>query len=199
MVSLEERREKARERMRRYLARKRGQNVPKRKPGRPRKLAPALPLAEARARLLAHWEEFAKEGNEAGFLGSEDGYNVWLLHDSQTGVVRRVRFADGPETHAAIVKLLTSSMTFGLIGGGRERAARYVALLRETYDAQPETDLVARYGLRAVADITEYGRFMPREGETYHRVDGSQPRESTAGQTEQAREGPTMVTADKAP
>ena len=152
-----------------------------------------------RAKLLANWEGFAKEGNDAGFLGSEGGYNVWLLHDFEAGVVRRVRFADGPETYAAIVKLLTSSMNFGLIGGGRDRAARLVALLRETQNAQPETDLVAWYSLRAVADIIEFGRPLPREGEIYNRVDGSQPQESAAGQTDQAREGPTLVTADKAP
>jgi hypothetical protein len=189
-MSDDRQRKLALERQQRYLARKRGEDVPKLRGGRPRKEAPAA-VEQTAGSSPAGWEEWAHQGNRAVFLGAEGGFTHWELGDPKTNTAVLVRFAEGPETWAAIQRLYSSEMTVGV--ALKVDSKELAVLLRQVVDSIdiPDDDLevtlkhgewsktMLKIGLRTVADFMEYGRFMPSEGEMYHRVDGSKREEES--------------------
>lgn len=183
-------RAQARDRAKRYRARKRGENVPRRKPG-PRP-------TDKRAKPLADWEDFLRDGNKAGFLGSENGYSAWILVDTKTETVRTARFPDGPETLAAIEKIVTSPMNIGVLR--QDDKSRLADLIQEAIDTpsppwRPSAEMAPvwtpdtrRLVLGLLRDLYRYDRIVPPPGVVYHRVDGSKLEEGGSSQ-EQAAPG----------
>lgn len=193
VMSDDRQRKLALERQQRYLARKRGEDIPKLRGGRPRKEAPAAIEQAAGSSAL---EEWAHQGNRAIFLGAEGGFTHWELGDPKTNTAVLVRFAEGPETWTAIERIYSSEMTVGALKtNGKELAV----LLRQVVDSidVPDDDLevtlkqggwsktMMKLGLRTAADFVEHGRFMPSEDEMYHRVDGSKRGDSNASDEEE--------------
>jgi hypothetical protein len=203
MAQSETDREKARERTRRYLARKRGEDVPKRKAGRPKIDTSAL----------SRLEDLARAGSTAAFVGTEDGFNVWMLFDKATGDGKVLRFAAGPETHTAISKLLFSQLTFGVMGHETETRLRLAELIDETLESlapiPPDTPMVIpglfwspyaeRITLRIARDYFQHGHFVPFDGAIYNRVDGSKIEEGGGSQDQllSGTEGAPGLDADQ--
>jgi hypothetical protein len=189
MAPSEASREKGRERMRRYLARKRGQPVPMRKPGRPRKPATFAELVASVEEPLvkAPWENFLVPGNRALYLGSLNGFTHWELADQARSVLPW-RFEEGAETYAALHRFFGRfMMTAVATGKDKELANLCLAAawspiehvddpryFPEMYSADSSvenraaiSELVERSiqgTLKIAYEHFEYGRFLtPRE------------------------------------
>ena len=164
------------ERQQRYLARKRGEDVPLRRGGRPRKEKSPAPK---------EWEEWVHKGNRAIFLGIEGGYTHWELGDLERKAVVLVRLEEGAETWNALQRFYMGEMTMAALKTKEGELGEISRAAAESIDDSGDDDFalpltahnwpktLLKVGLRTAADFFEHGRFMPQEGDLYRRVDGS--------------------------
>ena len=187
--SKEATREKSRERMRRYLARKRGKPVPKLKPGRPRKPATFEELVASLKEppVWEPWENFVAPGNSALYLGSLNDFTHWELTD-RAGSVLPWRFPEGVETTDALHRFFGRFMMTAVAQGKDKELANLCLVAAwspvehvddpryfpEMYSADSSienrveisklVETMIQGSLKIAYELFEYGRFLrPKE------------------------------------
>jgi hypothetical protein len=168
---------RAREAARRYRARMRGEAVPKLKTGRPRTFTELVEtlLEDEQQPPAQPWEDLAQEGNQAAFLGRENGFTFWEVASQDTGAVRAFRLREGPETSAALHRFFIAGMAVGEVGGkGLDLAALCEQAADETQGLRSAkwtvqgseddwTPRMVEIGLRAACEYFRHGRFLSDE------------------------------------
>ena len=178
-MSEDRQRKLALERQRRYLARKRGETVPKLRGGRPRKVATAIEDPTTTVESL--WMKWVDKGNRAIFLGTEGGFTHWELGDWERRSVVTLRLPEGPETWEALQRFTSSEMN---IASRTTKDKELAAIFQAAADAIDDSEdgflsapgewskTMLKIGLHTAAEFFEHGRFMVTDGAVYHRVDG---------------------------
>ena len=156
------------ERQHRYLARKRGESVPKLPGGRPRK---AVSLESE------GWESFLHTGAQAVFLGTVSGVTHWQLGDPQKRVAAHIQLPEGGATWKALEQFCAAGVSIAAVETSERQLAEICRAasesIKQASDASPDRKML-QISLRVVADLMEHGRFVPQDGEIYHRVEGGE-------------------------